>query len=732
MSETNLEPLPPPVPKRYRNRADTFLQDAAPPQAKPPQVNRWRWRWFHRSDSRPESSNGDDRGLGIETTDQENAPSLKQQSKSWGTSLVVHALLLLLVTYLVAPADLGRNGARVIRLRLGDVQTSEQQSSAPVEISLPVAEPTALPSEAIDSHSKETDLAIEESEVVPEVADASVDSGASAANSIPSKMASTESLDSLASTSDKADNSGKAPVEAAQPRGTFFGVSAEGYDFVYILDRSTSMQGSRFERAKKELIRSVRSLRKDQNFYVFLFGKKTEHLFGNYSPRPQCVPASDDNKKELEEWLGKRRASGNTDPRTALYLAFEMDPSAIFMLSDGEFTDDKSNALMKPYLRRTTFKLVSALVRDLSSIPPIHAIAYEDPKSRKNMEQLATMTGGTSVFVRYKPPNSQQLLEDARKAFAQSIGEKRNQQLMSLSFEFAKPSTSIRARRQFAKMLESDAKKSLELIPLEPGMKHLDLAFARLLQLDQTRLSDDEHQQRCAQLMDRIVEHWQQQSGDQLIDRLSTMHQALKQVDNRSYAQEILGEALFERATELDDQGNSMDAYSLYRRIGFRHPRTKQADESLARCREIEHEIQQQIQDTVGKGAIAEAIQNVRQKRSTSNLPEERLLWQNTLTEIVFATLAKQRDAVSERDFVEAKLTEKELENGLETSTELKDFRQRFEKQEVLARKQLGLTIRSQRRLHPNAREQQLRRIVQAYPHTLAAQQAARYLPDEP
>lgn len=731
MSETNLEPLPPPVPPQYRNRADTFLQDAAPPQAKPPRTRRW--RWFHRAESSPGNSSHDESSLGIETSEQENAPDLKQQSKSWGTSLAVHALLLFLVTLLVAPADLGKNGARVIRLRLGDAQDPEQRSDVSIEVSLPPSEPIEPPPPAADTVLDEDESAIEDLVTEAEAVIATVDSGAAVGTNLQSVPDSERSGASAASISEKDVRSGNAPAEAAQPRGTFFGVSAEGYDFVYVLDRSTSMQGRRFNRAKKELIRSVRSLREDQNFYVLLFGKKTHYLFGDFSPRPQCVPANQMNKERLAKWLSQQSASGNTDPRKALYLAFEMDPSAIFMLSDGEFTDDKSTALMDPFLRRTTFKLVSALVRDLSSPPPIHAIAYEDPKSRKNMERLATMTGGTSIFVRYKPRTSDQLLDDAKRTFARVTDEKRDQQLMSLSFEFSKPSTSIAARREFAEMLAKDAETSLSFAALEPGQQQQrDVAFERLLQLDRTRLSDEEHQQRCARLIDQIIERWQDQSPDQFIAKLDRMNQSLRQVKNRSHAQSFLANVLFERAAELDEQGKPMEAYSLYRRIATRHPGTDRADESLVRCREIEIEIQQQIQDTVDEGQIAVAIQRVRQDLAKSKLPEERQMWQDTLTEIVFATLAKERDEVSERDFVEAKLTQRELEKGLENEKTLKDFRQRFEKQESLARKQLSVTIRSQRRLHPNAREQQFRRVVQTYPHTLAAQQAAHYLPDEP
>lgn len=730
MSESDLEPLPPPVPQRYRNRADSFRQDSAPPQAKPPQSRRWRWRWFNRS-----IDNATNPCLGIETSDEEPGPNLKQQSKSWGTSLVIHAFLLFLVTLLVAPANLGNKGAVVVRLRLGEVDETPKTASTPIPISLPPsppAEPNHNNTEENLPDAEDDVAAVEEDSAdLSETKAASVADSVSPVTGSESRSSSKNSLASFQSTPAGELLLDETDTAAAQPRGSFFGISAQGYDFVYILDRSTSMQGRRFQRAKNELLRSVRSLRKDQNFHVFLFGKTTDQLFGDYQRKPRCVPATKSNKARLESWLSKQAAYGNTDPREALHLAFEMNPSAIFMLSDGEFTDDKMSASRIRLRSGTTFELVSDMVHYATSSPPIHAIAYEDPKSRKNMERLASMTGGTSVFVTYRPRSSEQLLADAKKALAQVTGEKRGQLLAGLTFEFAKPSTRTRARRQFAGMLADDAGKSLDLMPLEPNQNHLGSAFQRLLQLDQLRLSDPEHSQRCTELIDRIVGKWKDDSIERLTTRLSQLSQSLKQLDHRTHVQTVMGKVLFDQAAELDAQGDTLDAYSIYKRIVRNCPWTDQAEESLVRCKSIEREIQQGIQDTVDTGKIAKAILDIRKSLSQSKLPEERLMWQNTLTELAFAALAKERDALSARDFTEAKLTQKELENGLETAEQLTKFRQQFGKQESLAQKQLTMTIRSQGRLHPQAREVQLRRVVQDYPHTLAARQAAFYLPDE-
>ena len=57
----------------------------------------------------------------------------------------------------------------------------------------------------------------------------------------------------------------------AGPSGSFFGINASGQKFVYVIDKSGSMKGRRYERATGELMASVERLNDSQYFYVMMF-----------------------------------------------------------------------------------------------------------------------------------------------------------------------------------------------------------------------------------------------------------------------------------------------------------------------------------------------------------------------------------------------------------------------------------------------------------------------------
>ncbi len=201
-------------------------------------------------------------------------------------------------------------------------------------------------------------------------------------------------------------------------RGSFFGIEAGGHEFVYVLDKSGSMRGRRFDRATDELVRSVEQLGPHQSFYVLLFSTGTAQLFGRDDLLPRPVVATTENKERLKKWLSTTSQGGSTDPREALQVAMRMNPSAIFMLSDGEFNGKK---------RQTKDGLLGgnadafAIVEAASTKTPIHSIAFEDRRSRANMQRLADITAGEFRFVPLKDGIDPAVsIQNARNAIAQA------------------------------------------------------------------------------------------------------------------------------------------------------------------------------------------------------------------------------------------------------------------------------------------------------------------------
>jgi hypothetical protein len=59
----------------------------------------------------------------------------------------------------------------------------------------------------------------------------------------------------------------------------------------------------------------------------------------NKEPENRPVPATAANIRKLEQWLPTVENERRTDPYDAVKFALEMLPDAIFILSDGQFTD---------------------------------------------------------------------------------------------------------------------------------------------------------------------------------------------------------------------------------------------------------------------------------------------------------------------------------------------------------------------------------------------------------
>jgi Mg-chelatase subunit ChlD len=179
-------------------------------------------------------------------------------------------------------------------------------------------------------------------------------------------------------------------------KASFFGTVAYGDVFVYVLDTSSSMNGARFERARDELTNSVDALRVDQSFYVLLFNNGTRPMFDNDSANSESLSATPENKRKLREWLATIRPSGGTDPRDALRLGVGMKPSAVFLLSDGQFNTPSAQTRRLRHGDRDVLQMIG---KKASHRIPIHTFAYESTSAAATMQTIASETGGTYRFV---------------------------------------------------------------------------------------------------------------------------------------------------------------------------------------------------------------------------------------------------------------------------------------------------------------------------------------------
>lgn len=169
---------------------------------------------------------------------------------------------------------------------------------------------------------------------------------------------------------------------------TFFGTYAKGGRFVYVIDSSQSMKegrdGSRWLVARQKLIESLKSLGREQEFFVICFDAETSLLF-NVSPQAiEFKRVNDVVIDRVSRWLRSRTLGPATMPAKALQTALSMQPDAIFLLSDGEIQDNTLEMLRLTNIESAGKKQV-----------PIHAIHLMSEVGRETLEILAEDNGGT-------------------------------------------------------------------------------------------------------------------------------------------------------------------------------------------------------------------------------------------------------------------------------------------------------------------------------------------------
>lgn len=161
---------------------------------------------------------------------------------------------------------------------------------------------------------------------------------------------------------------------------SFLGLEGKGLRFVFIIDKSASMWlGGRFVAAQKELIKTLRSLPEEAVFMIYFFDDGAEAM-----PARQMLPATKQNIDWACQWVSNRVLGGGTDPSQALTWAFNLKPDTIWLLSDGEFSDDSARVVATGNPKKE--------VR-------VHTIAFHDDSGKALMERIARANGGQFRFV---------------------------------------------------------------------------------------------------------------------------------------------------------------------------------------------------------------------------------------------------------------------------------------------------------------------------------------------
>ena len=170
-------------------------------------------------------------------------------------------------------------------------------------------------------------------------------------------------------------------------RTQVFGAAGEGNRFVYIFDRSASMNGSPLAAAKAELLRSLGDLESRHQFQI-IFYNESPKMFNLRGGRPRLTWGDKVSKRLAIEFVQGIRAKGATEHVAALVMGLRLRPDVLFFLTDAD----------EPVL--TSIEL--ARIARLNEGTAIHSIEFgAGPRTRSEnfLARLARQNGGQHVYV---------------------------------------------------------------------------------------------------------------------------------------------------------------------------------------------------------------------------------------------------------------------------------------------------------------------------------------------
>lgn len=180
---------------------------------------------------------------------------------------------------------------------------------------------------------------------------------------------------------------GRPQLPIGKARVQFLGVEGVGSRFVYLLDRSDSMQGAPLRAVKAHLIQSLEAIGPPQQFHILFFNTRVSSL-DLTGGQHRIAYGTDENKRRAANYVLNVSAEGGTLREPALEEAIRFRPDVIFFLTD----DDTP---MTP-------GQLDQIVEEAAGSVTIHTIEFgkHPDHGRTNfLTELAGRTGGQRVYV---------------------------------------------------------------------------------------------------------------------------------------------------------------------------------------------------------------------------------------------------------------------------------------------------------------------------------------------
>ncbi|MEM9826529.1 MAG: hypothetical protein AAF958_08060 [Planctomycetota bacterium] len=179
--------------------------------------------------------------------------------------------------------------------------------------------------------------------------------------------------------------------DAAASSASLFGVGGSGNRFVYVMDRSDSMNGfggRPLRAAKRELTRSLRSLSSGQEFTLIFYNDRAKPFAP--SGTGGMLPGEDAMVDLADRYIQGVRAYGGTEHLLALKEALRYGPDVIFFLTDANVPSLSARQLSVLHERAARSGTV------------IHAVEFgtsDAPEPNTFLKKLAKMNRGQYQYL---------------------------------------------------------------------------------------------------------------------------------------------------------------------------------------------------------------------------------------------------------------------------------------------------------------------------------------------
>ncbi|REK11934.1 MAG: hypothetical protein DWQ37_13000 [Planctomycetota bacterium] len=196
--------------------------------------------------------------------------------------------------------------------------------------------------------------------------------------------------------------------EAISPSGvnpiktSVFGQVGEGSEFVYVFDRSDSMNSTfsftsegetvfsvtPLAASKAELMRSLKDLSDNHLFHILFYNHEVWKFDAPGLRDDRLVLATSRNKRRASKFVASVYGTGRTKHIPPLEAALRMHPDVIFLLTDGEEKDDPTESELRR-LRK---------LNDGRTKINVIQFCYK-PRTNGTLVKLAEETGGQHTFM---------------------------------------------------------------------------------------------------------------------------------------------------------------------------------------------------------------------------------------------------------------------------------------------------------------------------------------------